>query len=71
MINLTDNAQRAVKRLLAEHKKPDAFLRAAVKAGGCSGFTYDVQFDDKMGEHDRSFDSQGVKVVADIKSLLY
>ena len=71
MINLTEKAQEEVKRLLVTHGKPEAFLRAAVKAGGCSGFNYDATFDDKIGEHDRVFDNHGVKVVSDIKSLLY
>ena len=71
MIQLTESAQKEVKRLLADHKKPEAFLRAAVKTGGCSGFSYDAQFDDKITEHDRVFDNNGVKVVSDIKSLLY
>lgn len=71
MIQLTENAQKEVRRLLADHNKPDAFLRAAVKAGGCSGFNYDAHFDDKITEHDRVFDNNGLKVVSDIKSLLY
>ena len=71
MITLTENAQKEVKRLLILHHKPEAFLRAAVKAGGCSGFNYDAHFDDKIGENDRVFDNGGVKVVSDIKSLLY
>ena len=71
MIHLTENAQKEVKRLLAQHDKPQAFLRAAVKAGGCSGFNYDAHFDDKITEHDRVFDHEGVKVVSDLKSLLY
>ena len=71
MINLTENAQKEVKRLLETHQKPHAFLRASVKAGGCSGFNYDAHFDEKIGEHDRVFDNNGVKVVSDLKSLLY
>ena len=70
MIQLSENAKKEVKRLL-EQKKPESFLRVGVKGGGCSGMTYDVQFDDKSGEFDRVFDFDGVKVVCDSKSLIY
>ena len=72
MIQLTETAQKEVKRLIEQHSKPDAFLRLGVKGGGCSGMTYDVKFDDQLNrQFDREFDVSGVKVVCDMKSLLY
>ncbi|MBI3251797.1 MAG: iron-sulfur cluster assembly accessory protein [Candidatus Omnitrophica bacterium] len=71
MINLTENAQNEVKRLIAQQNKPSAFLRLAVRGGGCSGMTYDVKLDDQMGSFDRAFEAGGLKVVSDVKSLLY
>ncbi len=70
MIQLTDAAKQHVRKLIAD-QKPDVFLRVGVKGGGCSGFSYDVKFDNQMGENDRAFDVDGLKVVSDIKSLLY
>lgn len=71
MINLTDIAQKEVKRLL-EQKAPGSFLRVGVKGGGCSGLSYDIQFDDKVAEGDRVFDTpSGIRVVCDSKSLVY
>ena len=69
MIELTGNAQIEVKRLL--DGKPQVFLRVGVKGGGCSGMTYDVKFDNQSTPHDRIFDVHGIKVVTDVKSLLY
>ena len=71
MIQLTENSKKAVNRLLSEQNKPSTFFRVGVKGGGCSGMTYEVKFDDQQGEHDRVFEIDGIKLVCDIKSLLY
>ena len=72
MIQLSENAKKAVLKYKAEEGKPDAYLRVGVKGGGCSGFSYDVRLDDKIDEKvDRTYDCEGVKVVCDVKSLLY
>ena len=71
MIQLSENAKIAVERLIAEQKKPDAFLRIGVKGGGCSGMTYDVKLDERQNELDRVFDMNGIKVVCDSKSFIY
>lgn len=72
MIRLSENAAKAVLKLKTEQEKQDAYLRVGVKGGGCSGLSYDVQLVDKIDEKtDRVFDSEGLKVVCDVKSLLY
>ena len=72
MIHVSDNAKKAILKYKKEEEKPDALLRVGVKGGGCSGFSYDVRLDDKVDEKaDRLFDCDGVKVVCDVKSLLY
>lgn len=71
MIHLSENAQKAISKFRTEQSKPDAFLRVGVVGGGCSGFSYDVRLDDQVGPNDRTFESDGVKVVCDVKSLLY
>ena len=70
MIKLTDNAKTEVLRLL-QSQPAGAFLRLAVKGGGCSGMSYDVRFDTKTDEYDRSYDHDGIRVVCDSKSLVY
>lgn len=71
MIQLSETAHGEVKRLLEQQSKPGMFLRVGVKGGGCSGLTYEVNFDDQMKEWDRVFELNGVKMVCDSKSLVY
>ena len=71
MINLSENAQKEVKKLVAVQDKANAFLRVSVKGGGCSGMTYEVRLDDKQNDADRVFEVGGVKIICDLKSLLY
>lgn len=45
------------------------FVRLAVKAGGCSGFSYDFGIDDTMGAEDRLYGDAGAGLVIDDTSL--
>ena len=71
MIQLSEKAQKAITKLQTEQGKPGTYFRVSVKGGGCSGMTYDVKLDDKQEAHDRVFDINGIRVVSDLKSLLY
>ena len=71
MIQLSDNALKAVQKIRVDQNKPDAFLRIGVKGGGCSGMTYEVKLDETQNELDRVFETAGIKVVCDSKSLIY
>ncbi len=73
MIQLSEKAEKAIHKIRTEQEiKDDAFFRIGVRGGGCSGMTYDVKFDTQMDEKmDRVFEVNGIKVVSDIKSLLY
>jgi iron-sulfur cluster assembly accessory protein len=72
MIQLSENALRAVQKFKQEQNKPEALLRVGVRGGGCSGMSYDVQFVDAFDEKlDRVFKQGPVRVVVDVKSLLY
>lgn len=46
-------------------------MRVSVKAGGCSGFTYDMDFDNDLKESDEVFEDKGVRIVTDKKSFLF
>jgi iron-sulfur cluster insertion protein len=46
-------------------------LRLRVIGGGCSGFSYDLYFDDQKSEMDRELECNGVKMVVDQMSLMY
>jgi iron-sulfur cluster assembly protein len=70
-VSLTPAAVKRVKDLMASQNLEHAFLRMGVKGGGCSGLTYDLQFDTDLRKHDKQFEVDGVKVVVDVKSYLY
>jgi iron-sulfur cluster assembly protein len=72
MITVSSTAKEHIHDLMeAEHKGPDAFVRVGVKGGGCSGLEYQLSFDNAEKEGDQIFEDKGVKVVVDMKSLLY
>ena len=72
MITVSSNAKEYISRLLAEeHKEPGAFVRVGIKAGGCSGLEYQMSFDTETKKGDQVFEDKGIKVVVDMKSLLY
>jgi iron-sulfur cluster assembly protein len=70
-VSMTPVAANRVKELMTTQKVDNAFLRMGVRGGGCSGMTYDLQFDNELRKHDKQFEVDGVKVVVDIKSYLY
>ena len=70
-VSMTPVAANRVKELMVTQKVDNAFLRMGVRGGGCSGMTYDLQFDNELRKHDKQFEVDGVKVVVDIKSYLY
>lgn len=72
MITLTPAASKEIKKIMLEQKVPDEVrIRVGVKGGGCAGFTYTFEFDSKKGKFDLEFESQGLTILADKKSLLY
>jgi iron-sulfur cluster assembly protein len=73
MLSLSPPAVTKARQLLEQQGSPvDMFLRVGVKGGGCSGFSYVLEFDrDVDPKYDRRLDFDGVKVVVDRKSLLF
>ncbi len=73
MITLTDPAAEKVKELLsAEGESSTMALRVGVRPGGCSGFSYEMYFDDDINElNDIVSEFEGVRVAIDRQSLAY
>ncbi|MBX2985537.1 MAG: iron-sulfur cluster assembly accessory protein [Bacteroidia bacterium] len=72
--NITISEKAAVKVLeLMKEGKLDSsyFVRVSVKGGGCSGLTYNMDFDNEKKDGDQVFLSNGLNVVCDLKSFLY
>ena len=70
-IDLTENAVKRIKAILSGENKPDHGLRVSVVGGGCSGMSYNLSFDDNIGEFDKIFEIKGIKIFCDLKSWLY
>ena len=71
IVTLTDAALKEVNRLLDMQGITEGGLRLGVKGGGCSGLSYTVNFDEKVGEYDTVSEHDGVKVIVDAKSAIY
>ena len=70
-ITLTDAAIKEVKRLINVQGITEGGLRLGVKGGGCSGLSYTINFDEKIGQYDQVYEFDGVKVIVDAKSAIY
>lgn len=72
MVQITESAAKKINMIKQEDERSEGdFLRVSVKRGGCSGFSYKLDFDNQMQEKDKVIESGGAKVVIDSKSLLY
>jgi iron-sulfur cluster assembly protein len=67
-VTLTEKAATHVQNYIAKRGKGVA-LRVGVRTSGCSGFAYKLEFADTVQPEDHTFESHGVKVVVDPKSL--
>lgn len=72
MLFVADSAKLKVQELMSEQKlAEDYFVRVTVTSGGCSGLSYNMDFDNESKENDQIFNDNEVKVVTDLKSFLY
>lgn len=71
VVTLTEAAIKEVKRLMNVQGLTEGGLRLGVKGGGCSGLSYTINFDDKIGPYDTVYEVDGVKVIVDAKSAIY
>ena len=69
-ISLTENAARHVNEYL-ENRGKGFGIRLAVKTTGCSGLMYVIEPVDEILTEDLKFESQGIDVFVDPKSLIY
>jgi len=69
-VTLTDRAAQHVQRYIEKRGK-GVGLRLGVKTTGCSGLAYKLEFADEIKPEDVTFESNGVRVLIDPKSLAY
>lgn len=72
MIFVVESAKERIAEIRSQqHLGTDFFVRVSVTSGGCSGLTYQMDFDNEGRPNDQVFEDNGVKVVTDLKSFLY
>ncbi len=71
MITLSEGAAVKVRELIEKRPHETNGLRVGVRGGGCSGFTYFLEFAEGPSKGDRELESHGVPLYVDPKSYLY
>ena len=73
MIKVSNNAKSKIAQLMTEggFNAESDYVRVGVKSGGCSGLSYELDFDNAMKDNDKLFEDNFVKIVVDKKSFLY
>jgi len=70
-LELTPHATEKVKEIMAQQNPAPTGLRVSVVGGGCSGFSYQMNFENDSNGIDKVFEFEGLKVFVDQASLLY
>ena len=70
-VALTPTAVSKVKEIMAQQDPMPAGLRIGVAGGGCSGFSYSMNFENAAGMMDKVFNFDELKVFVDATSLMY
>ncbi len=72
MITVSESAKDYIQQMInKEGYSEDSLLRVGVKGGGCSGLTYELKFDSERRPSDEVFEDKGIKIIVELKSLLY
>ncbi len=72
LITVTDTAKLHVEKLRADGGySAEHALRVSVDGGGCSGLVYKLDFEENAQTGDQVFEDNGVRLMVNIKSLLY
>lgn len=73
MIKVSETAKKRVALLMEDEgfNPSTDYVRVGVKSGGCSGLSYDLKFDNALGENDKVFEDNDIKIAVDKKSFLY
>lgn len=70
-VTLTGSAVTHIKRLLADNEMSGFGLRFGIQGGGCSGYSYQLEFEEDAQPEDEVFDFDGVRVFMDPLHIQY
>jgi iron-sulfur cluster assembly protein len=73
MIQVSESASKKIVDMMKDDGFDSAhdYVRVGVKSGGCSGLSYDLTFDKIIGENDKVFEDNNIKIAVEKKSFLY
>ena len=73
MIKVTPQARDQVVQMMNNDgvNTKTHFVRVGVKSGGCSGLSYELNFDNYLSDTDKIFEDKDIRIVVDKKSFLY
>ena len=72
MITVSDKALQHIQHLRQASELDDRYgLRVSIVGGGCSGLSYQLDFDNEEQPGDQVFEAQGVRLFVNLKSYLY
>jgi iron-sulfur cluster assembly protein len=72
MLFVADSAKTRIEEIRQrDGMGEDYFVRVSVTSGGCSGLSYNMEFDNAPRPDDQVFEDKGVKIVTDLRSFLY
>ncbi|MGM0634662.1 MAG: HesB/IscA family protein [Bacteroidota bacterium] len=73
MIKVSEEAKNKIAALMQEegYNVAQHFVRVGVKSGGCSGLSYELNFDQAQHDTDKVFEDNGVRIAVNKSSFLY
>ena len=71
IIKLSDNAASRIKEIMANAEKDSIGVRVSVKAGGCAGMSYVMEYTKDHNPNDELIEDKGVKVFVDSAAIMY
>ena len=71
IIKLSDNAALRIKEIMANAENNSLGVRVSVKAGGCAGMSYVMEYTKEANPNDEVIEDKGVKVCVDSSAVMY
>ena len=71
IIKLTDNAALRIKEIMSNAETDSIGVRVSVKAGGCAGMSYVMEYTKDLNPNDEVVEDKGVKVFVDPAAVMY
>ena len=71
MVTISNEAKKELLSLMKRGGDSKNYVRVSVASGGCSGLSYNLDFDIKVLSADKVFENNGITLLVDEKSYLY